>query len=304
MIAAVDCGSNTIKLFIGDPPEVVVRESRTVRLGQGVDTSGELADEALARAFTALEEYAALVAVHPVERLRFCATSATRDASNAARFAEGVHARLGVWPEVLSGPEEAALTFAGAVRHLRRVPAEPVLVVDIGGGSTELVLGGRGADGVGEIGQAVSLDAGSVRMYERHLHSDPASSEEIAACAADVDALLDGAGVDLAAARTVVGVAGSFLTITAGVLDLPAYDAARIDQAELGVADVRAYVDRLLRLTHRERLALPYLHPGRADVITAGALILDRVLARTSASTLVASEADILDGIAWSIASG
>lgn len=302
MIAAVDCGSNTIKLFVGDPPVTAVRESRTVRLGQGVDTSGRLAEEALTRAFAALDEYAALVAAHPVRRIRFCATSATRDASNADEFAAGVHARLGVWPEVLSGAEEAALTFAGAVRHLQHAPEEPVLVVDIGGGSTELVLGRLGAEGSGVIDQAVSLDAGSVRMYERHLRSDPASTEEIRACAADVDALLDGGGVDLAAARTVVGVAGSFLTITAGVLDLPAYDPVRIDQAVLSVPDVRSYTDGLLRTTHHERLALPYMHPGRADVITAGALILDRVLRRTTVSSVVASEADILDGIAWSIA--
>jgi exopolyphosphatase / guanosine-5'-triphosphate,3'-diphosphate pyrophosphatase len=301
VIAAVDCGTNTIKLLIGRLPEIYVRESRTVRLGQGVDTSGELADEALARAFAAIDEYAVLVARHPVERIRFCATSATRDASNAAVFAAGVRARLGVDPEVVSGDEEARLTFDGAVRNLRVQPAEPVLVIDIGGGSTELVVGRR-VDGRTLVESAVSLDIGSVRLFERHLHADPPSSAELAACVADIEAALDTVAVDLSSARTVVGVAGSIITVGAGVLDLPAYDPVRTDQAVLDVADVHAYVERLARLTHPERLALPYMHPGRADVIVAGALILDRVLRRTTCPTLTVSEADILDGIAWSIA--
>jgi exopolyphosphatase/guanosine-5'-triphosphate,3'-diphosphate pyrophosphatase len=301
VIAAVDCGTNTIKLLIGRLPEIYVRESRTVRLGQGVDTSGELADEALARAFAAIDEYAALVARHPVERIRFCATSATRDASNAGVFAAGVRARLGVDPEVVSGDEEARLTFDGAVRNLRDQPAEPVLVIDIGGGSTELVVGRR-VEGRTIVEAAVSLDIGSVRLFERHLHSDPPSSAEIAECVADIEAALDTVAVDLSSARTVVGVAGSIITVGAGVLDLPAYDPVRTDQAVLDVVAVHAYVARLARLTHPERLALPYMHPGRADVIVAGALILDRVLRRTTCPTLTVSEADILDGIAWSIA--
>ncbi len=301
VIAAIDCGTNTIKLLIGRLPEIYVRESRTVRLGQGVDTSGELADEALARAFAAIDEYAVLVARHPVERIRFCATSATRDASNAAVFATGVRARLGVDPEVVSGDEEARLTFDGAVRNLRDQPAEPVLVIDIGGGSTELVVGRRVA-GRTIVDAAVSLDIGSVRLFERHLHSDPPSSAEIAECVADIEVALDSVPIDLATARTVVGVAGSIITVGAGVLDLPAYDPVRTDQAVLDVGDVHAYVERLSRITHRERLALPYMHPGRADVIVAGALILDRVLRRTTCPALTVSEADILDGIAWSIA--
>ncbi|MFN8195890.1 MAG: Ppx/GppA phosphatase family protein [Nocardioidaceae bacterium] len=301
MIAAVDCGTNTIKLLIGRLPEVFVRESRTVRLGQGVDRSGRLADEALDRAFAAIDDYAELVAAHPVERIRFCATSATRDASNAAVFAAGVRARLGVDPEVVSGDEEARLTFDGAVRNLREDPAEPVLVVDIGGGSTELVLGRR-ADDRTLVEAAVSLDIGSVRLFERHLHSDPPSPDELRACVADVDAALDTTEVPLAAARTVVGVAGSIITVGAGVLDLPAYDPRRTDQAVVAVDEVHAYVERLGRMTHAERLALPYMHPGRADVIVAGALILDRVLRRTTLASMTVSEADILDGIAWSIA--
>lgn len=294
-VAAVDCGTNTIKLLIGALPEVAVREARMVRLGQGVDSTGELADEALGRAFAALDEYAALVAAHPVERIRFCATSATRDAANAQVFADGVYQRLGVHPEVLSGADEAALSYDGAVRNLHVFPAEPVLVIDIGGGSTELILGDRVPR------QADSRNVGSVRMHERHLHSDPPTAEEIAACVADIDAELDRCPVDTGTAATLVGVAGTITTVAAGVLDLPAYDRVVIDQAVLPVDEVRAQVARLLTMTVAQRRALPYLHPGRADVIGAGALILDRVLARTTVTCLVVSESDILDGIAWSL---
>jgi exopolyphosphatase/guanosine-5'-triphosphate,3'-diphosphate pyrophosphatase len=296
-VAAIDCGTNTVRLLIGDLPDVAVRELRMVRLGQGVDATGRLAADALERTFAALDEYAALIAAHDVERLRFCATSATRDAANAEEFVAGVRARLGVEPEVVSGDEEAALAFDGAVRNLRSAPAEPVLVVDIGGGSTELVLGTTS----GGPDAAVSLDIGSVRMHERHLHSDPPTAAEIAACVADIDDHLDRSPVPLADAVTVVGVAGTVTTVGAGVLDLAAYDRTLVDQAVLTVDDVHALADRLLAMPHAERLDLPWLHPGRADVIGAGVLILDRVLRRTGVRTLVVSEADILDGIAWSL---
>ncbi len=294
-VAAIDCGTNTIKLLIGDLPEVVVRETRMVRLGQGVDRTGRLADEALERAFAAIDEYAALVAEHPVERIRFCATSATRDADNGADFADGVRARLGVTPEVLSGREEAALAYDGAIRHLNARPPEPVLVIDIGGGSTELILGASSPESVH------SMDIGSVRLHERHLHSDPPTPAEIEACVADIDDALDQCPVDPADAATVVGIAGTVLSVVAGVLDLPTYDRDVLDQAEVPVADVLTFVDRLVAMPLEERLALPWLHPGRADVIDAGALVLARVLRRARVETLLASEADILEGIAWSI---
>ena len=296
MIAAIDCGTNTIKLLIGDPPDVVVRETRMVRLGQGVDRSGRLADEALTRAFAAVDDYAALIGEHDVSRIRFCATSATRDAANGDVFAGGVHERLGVSPEVLTGDEEAALAFDGAVRHLRTPPETPVLVVDIGGGSTELVLGADNPD------IAHSMDVGSVRLHERHLHDDPPTADQVRACVDDIDAALDASPVDPASAVTVVGVAGTTLSVVAGVLDLPSYDVEVIDQAVVPIADVHDFVDRLVAMPLEQRLALPWMHPGRADVIDAGALILSRVLRRTAADSLVASEADILDGIAWSIA--
>jgi exopolyphosphatase/guanosine-5'-triphosphate,3'-diphosphate pyrophosphatase len=301
-IAAVDCGTNTIKLFVGSPPQTSVRVSRLVRLGQGVDRTGRLDDEALARAFAAVEEYAALVASHgvPPERIRFCATSATRDAANGDVFAQGVHDRLGVWPEVLSGAEEAALAFDGAVRDLRAPTTDPVLVVDIGGGSTELILGSTGA--TPHAAAATSMDIGSVRLHERRLHSDPPTADEVAACVADIDAALDAGGVPVAEAQQVVGVAGTVITVASGVLGLPVYDPTRTDQAVIPVAGVQEYVEWLVGLSVAERRALPYMHPGRADVIDAGALILSRVLRRTRVSTLTVSEADILDGIAWSVA--
>ena len=300
MIAAIDCGTNTIKLLIGDLPDVVVREARMVRLGQDVDRTGRLADDALARTFAAVEEYAGLVAAHDVSRVRFCATSATRDAANAQVFSDGVLARLGVRPEVLSGEEEAALSFAGAVRHLAGRdllgrPDEPVLVVDVGGGSTELVLG------AGEPTSAHSMDIGSVRLHERHLHDDPPTAAQVAACVADIDAALDASPVPIGDAATVVGVSGTVTTVAAGVLGLPAYAREAIDQQVLAVEDIHDLVERLVAMPVAERLALPYMHPGRADVIDAGALIWSRVLRRTGLTTVLVSESDILDGIAWSI---
>ncbi|WP_345462154.1 exopolyphosphatase [Nocardioides marinquilinus] len=303
-LAAVDCGTNTIKLLVTGPDGEQAREMRMVRLGQDVDRTGRLADAALERAASALEEYAAIMRDHGVERLRFCATSATRDAANADVFAALVRERLGVDPEVLPGAEEAALAFAGAVRGLgdRIDPtAGPVLVVDVGGGSTELVLG----DGSVPTA-AVSMDVGSVRLHERHVAHDPPSAAELAAVRADVDAALDAAGdehgVDPAVAVTVVGVAGTVTTVAAGVLGLPAYDRAALDGVRLAVADVREHVERLVAMTVDGRRALPWMHPGRADVIAAGAVLLVRVLERARAEQLLVSEHDILDGIAWSMA--
>jgi exopolyphosphatase/guanosine-5'-triphosphate,3'-diphosphate pyrophosphatase len=294
-IAAIDCGTNSIKILIGEAPDVLVRESRMVRLGQGVDTTGRLSDEALARTFAAIDEFAALIAAYDVTRIRFCATSATRDARNADVFTDGVRERLGVTPEVLSGDEEAALVFEGAVGHLP-VPVEgPVLVVDIGGGSTELVLGTEQPD------RAVSMDIGSVRLHERHLHDDPPSPEQIAACLTDIDRHLDESPVPIADARSVIGTSGTIKTLAAAMLELPVYDRDAIDGTELGTAETAAYVERLVAMTVAERRAIPSMHPGRADVIAAGGLIWSRVLARSGVSSYRVSEADILYGIASSL---
>ncbi|WP_436701260.1 Ppx/GppA phosphatase family protein [Nocardioides sp. BYT-33-1] len=304
-VAAIDCGTNTIKLLVGDPagePAQVRRESRMIRLGQGVDATGRLAPEALARAWTALDEYAALIRAAGIgaDRIRFCATSATRDAGNAAEFTDGVRARLGIEPEVLSGEEEARLAFDGAVRGLAAaevVVPGPALVVDVGGGSTELILG----DPATGPHAAHSMDIGSVRLHERHVRHDPIAPDEIAAVVADIDAALDACPVDPAAARSVIAVAGTNTTIAAGTLGLAAYDRTLIHGRELAVSDVAAQVDRLLAMSVAERRALGWMHPGRADVIDAGALIVAGVLSRLSVATLVVAETDILDGIAWSL---
>ncbi|EGD43063.1 phosphatase, Ppx/GppA family [Nocardioidaceae bacterium Broad-1] len=301
-VAAIDCGTNTIKLLIAtvtaDGLTEDVREARMVRLGQGVDRTGVLADEALERAFGAIDEYAAMIREHGAERVRFVATSATRDAANAATFTDGVRERLGVTPEVVTGAEEAALSFGGAARNLRGTPEPPMLVIDIGGGSTELILGDGPTMGVSA---ADSMDIGSVRLHERHLRSDPPTREEIEACVRDIDAHLDDCPVDPAAARTVVAVGGTMIQLTMGLLELAAYDRTATDHAEVSPDDVHRLVDRLLAMTVNERLALPWMHPGRADVIAAGGVILSRILRRTRVDSLLVSESDILDGIAWSV---
>ena len=301
-VAAIDCGTNSIKVLIGDVRadgtlDVVLRDSRVVRLGQDVDRTGVLADEALERTFAAVDEFAAVVREHGVDpaRVRFCATSASRDASNADVFREGVRRRLGVEPEVLSGDEEAALVFAGAIAAQDPRPAEPVLVVDIGGGSTELVLG------EGTARQSVSMNIGSVRLHERHLHSDPPTRSEVAACVADIDRHLDGCDVELGRTRTAIGTSGTIKTIACGVLALGSYDRDAFDGAVLSNDRTMAHVDRLLAMTVEERRALAFMHPGRADVIGAGALIWSRILARVPVPEHLVSEADILHGMAAAI---
>jgi exopolyphosphatase/guanosine-5'-triphosphate,3'-diphosphate pyrophosphatase len=302
-VAAIDCGTNSIKILIGTVRDdgqldVALRDSRVVRLGQGVDRTGVLADEALERTFAAIDEFARVLRDHgvPPERMRFCATSATRDASNATVFAEGVRRRLGIEPEVLSGDEEAALVYAGAITAQVPMPPEPVLVVDIGGGSTELVLG------QGERRQAVSMDIGSVRLHERHLHADPPTAEEVAACVADIDQHLDDSGIPLDRSHTVIGTSGTVKTIACGVLGLASYDREAFDRAVLPNAATASFVDDLLGLTVEQRRALPYMHPGRADVIGAGALIWSRILDRVPVFEHVVSEADILHGMAAAVA--
>jgi exopolyphosphatase / guanosine-5'-triphosphate,3'-diphosphate pyrophosphatase len=230
-----------------------------------------------------------------VTRIRFCATSATSDADNADVFTDGVRERLGVAPEVLSGAEEAALVFEGAVGHLPGPIEEPVLVVDIGGGSTELVLGTEQPD------RAVSMDIGSVRLHERHLHADPPSPEQISACLTDIDRHLDASPVPIADAHSVIGTSGTIKTLAAAMLELPVYDRDAIDGTELGTAETAAYVERLVAMTVAERRAIPSMHPGRADVIAAGGLIWSGVLARSGVPSYRVSEADILYVIASSL---
>jgi len=311
-VAAIDCGTNSIRLLIADIDRSngssaltdIVREMRVVRLGQGVDATGELAPEALERTFAAAADYARLIKEHGAERIRFVATSASRDARNREVFVDGIRDLLGVEPEVISGDEEAALSFAGASSVLPILDGHQVLVVDLGGGSTEFVLGTAAG-----VTAAKSVDIGCVRLTERHLRDDPPTQEQIAAAEADVDAALARAGqcVPLELATAVVGVAGSVTTITAHALRLPEYSPAAIHGTELPIGEVRAAATDLLSMTRDKRAALPYMHPGRVDVIGAGGLVWRRILERMGELTggritaATASEHDILDGIALSI---
>jgi exopolyphosphatase/guanosine-5'-triphosphate,3'-diphosphate pyrophosphatase len=315
-VAAIDCGTNSIRLLVADLDPVcrtltdIDRRLEIVRLGQGVDKTGRLAPEALQRTLGALGEYAGIIRAARVDGVRMVATSATRDAVNAAEFTRGVADVLGVEPEVLTGDEEARLSFAGATAEfgaLSRPPGRPYLVLDIGGGSTEFVLGGRpghdgGPAGTGEVA-AVSVNIGCVRMTERHLHADPPGPEQIAAAISDIDAALGQAGAKLGVAQagSLIGLAGSVTTVAAIALDLPRYDPARIHHARIDAAAVRSVTGRLLAQTRAERAAIPPMHPGRVDVIGAGALVLDRVMRRFGFAEVVVSEHDILDGLAWSM---
>ncbi|GHC67362.1 Ppx/GppA phosphatase family protein [Streptomyces cinnamoneus] len=310
-VAAIDCGTNSIRLLVADADPAtgelteLDRRMTIVRLGQGVDRTGRLAPEALERTFAACREYAGVVKELGAERLRFVATSASRDAENREDFVRGVVEILGVEPEVISGDQEAEFSFTGATRELagRDDLAKPFLVVDIGGGSTEFVVGEE------HVRAARSVDVGCVRMTERHLVvdgavTDPPDPGRIAAIRADVEAALDLAAqaVPLAEARTLVGLAGSVTTVAAIALGLPEYDSAAIHHARIPLERVREITDELIASTHAERAAIPVMHPGRVDVIAAGALVLLAVMERTGAREVVVSEHDILDGIAWSIA--
>lgn len=303
-VAAVDCGTNSIRLLVADlDPDTgtlgeIDRRMEIVRLGEGVDRTGRLAPAALARTFAACDTYADVIRRAGAERVRFVATSASRDVDNRDEFVAGVRDRLGVDPEVVTGDEEAALSFAGATRELLATDTpQPFLVVDIGGGSTELVLGGTSVEA------ARSVDVGCVRMTERHLHDDPPSPAQVAAARADVEAAVDLAGqtVPLDKTRTLVGLAGSVTTVAAMALDLPTYDRDRIHHAYLSAADVHRVADALLAMSHDQREALPFMHPGRVDVIGAGALVLAIVMERVPVDSVLVSEHDILDGIAWSL---
>ena len=299
-VGAIDCGTNSVRLLVadvdGDRKTDVHREMRVVRLGQGVDRTGELAVEALERTRVALVDYAATCRALGTEGVRMVATSATRDARNRDEFRAMVLEVLGVAPEVVSGDEEAALSFDGATRGLD--PAQgPFLVMDIGGGSTELVLGTSSPEA------ALSVDVGCVRLTERHLLDDPPTASQVAAAEADVDAALARvrAAVPVERARTAIGLAGSVTTVAAIALALEAYDSDRIHLSRIGAADVADVAARLLTMSRTERAALPVMHPGRVDVIGAGALVLATLVDRLGLPDVVVSEADILDGIAWSV---
>lgn len=298
-VAAIDCGTNSVRLLLADEVDGSLRElsrrMEIVRLGEGVDRTGRLADAAIERTRIALIDYAAQIAELGVDRVRMCATSASRDAANADDFTAMVRSTLGIEPEVVSGDDEARLSFDGAVRGLAQ--QAPYLVVDIGGGSTEFVVGDR------QVTAAVSVDIGCVRMTERHLRDDPPTAAQIEAAEADIVATVDAAlaAVPGRDAATLVGLAGSVTTVAGLAMGLPAYDPGRIHHARVGLDAVATVSAELLAMSTAQRLALPVMHPGRADVIAAGALILRVIMERAGQSTVVVSEHDILDGIAYSL---
>ncbi|MFD7922322.1 exopolyphosphatase [Streptomyces sp. NPDC059740] len=314
-VAAIDCGTNSIRLLVADVDPAtgelrdLDRRMKIVRLGQDVDRTGRLAPEALERTFAACREYAAIIRDLDAQAVRFVATSASRDAQNRDEFVRGVLDILGVEPEVITGDQEAEFSFTGATRELAGDAAAgfeaPYLVVDIGGGSTEFVLGSAG------VRAARSVDIGCVRLTERHLAgedglSDPPTAEQVAAMVADTDAALDLAAgsVPLTEASTLVGLAGSVTTVAGIALELPEYESAAIHHSRISREKVREISERLLTSTHAERAAIPVMHPGRVDVIGAGALVLLRIMERTGAEEVVVSEHDILDGIAFAAAEG
>lgn len=305
-VAAIDCGTNSIRLLIADVDSHagtltdVERQMEIVRLGRGVDHTGELDPSALRRTFDAVSGYGSLIERSGAAKVRFVATSATRDARNRQTFTDGIASRLGIEPEVISGEQEAHLSFNGATRELaaREWPT-PLLVVDIGGGSTEFVMGNP-AEGVVT---SSSVDIGCVRLTERHFRHDPPLPSEVSMARDDIDEALQRVtqAMPLRQAASVIGLAGSVTTITGLALGLWHYDPLRIHHAVTTAADVHRICEQLLYATHDQRASQPMVHAGRVDVISAGALILSTVLAHIGVSGVIASEHDILDGIAWSM---
>ncbi len=299
-VAAIDCGTNSIRLLIadisGEKFTEVLRDMEIVRLGQGVDQSKSFHSDAIDRTLLAVEKFKGLLAGKGVEKIRFCATSATRDAINRQLFIDGVRKILGVEVEVIPGNEEARLSFNGATKELTPNDA-PFLVVDIGGGSTEFVFGKS------EVEFAISVDIGCVRMSERHLKTQPAQSDQLAQAIIDIDKAIAKAAaqVPISSAKSLVAVAGTATTIAAAALNLKTYDRDEIHLSRISAQEVHKVAATFQSMSKDEIAQLGFMHPGRVDVITAGSLILSRIMAATGASEFVASESDILDGMAWSL---
>ena len=304
-VAAVDCGTNSLRLLVADLDPAsgqaveIERASEIVRLGEDVDRTGRFADAALQRTFGVLGQFAERISGLDVDRTRMVATSAARDVANRAEFVRGVQHHLGVTPDVISGDEEAQLTYDGVTRGLATAAGvvAPVLVLDIGGGSTEFVMR-PSADGTA-VGR--SLDVGAVRLTERHLLDDPPTQRQVRAAQLDIDTALDTLELD-ADVNTLVGVAGTMLTMAAMVLRLPRYDRDAVHLVPLQTAALFAAVDEIVAMSVAQRRALPVMDPKRADVIAAGALLLARVVHRLEPSVVLSSSHDILDGVAWSMA--
>jgi len=299
-VAAIDCGTNSIRLLIADITggnfKEVLRTMEIVRLGQGVDQNKSFHPDAIARTLSAVEKFAQLIASKGVEKIRFCATSATRDASNRDLFTNGVKKILGVEVEVIPGEQEATLSFIGATKELSQSDG-PFLVVDIGGGSTEFVFGSE------KVEFAKSVNIGCVRMSERHLNLQPPTMAQIAEAIIDIDLAITQAAkvVPISQAKSLVAVAGTATTVAAAALKLAEYDRYLIHLSRISAPSVHQVAAMFQSMNKDQIASLGYMHPGRVDVITAGALVLSRIMAATGASEFIASESDILDGIAWSL---
>jgi exopolyphosphatase/guanosine-5'-triphosphate,3'-diphosphate pyrophosphatase len=299
-VAAIDCGTNSIRLLIadiaGDNFKEVLRTMEIVRLGQGVDQNKAFHPDAIARTLKAVELFRDQIASKGVEKIRFCATSATRDATNRNLFIDGVREILGVEVEVIPGEEEAELSFIGATKELRQSDA-PFLVVDIGGGSTEFVFGSE------KVEFAKSVNIGCVRMSERHLNTQPPSMAQIAQAIVDIDIAITQAAavVPITTAKTLVAVAGTATTVAAAALELTDYDRHLIHLSRISSDKVHKAAASFQSMNKDQIVSLGFMHPGRVDVITAGSLVLSRIMAATGAAEFVASESDILDGMAWSL---
>ena len=299
-VAAIDCGTNSIRLLIaditGDNFKEVLRTMEIVRLGQGVDQNKAFQPDAIDRTLSAVRLFKDHIASKGVEKIRFCATSATRDATNRNLFIDGVREILGIEVEVIPGEEEAELSFIGATKELRQSDA-PFLVVDIGGGSTEFVFGSEKVD------FAKSVNIGCVRMSERHLNTQPPSMAQIAQAIVDIDIAITQAAavVPITTAKTLIAVAGTATTVAAAALELTDYDRHMIHLSRISASNVHKVAASFQSMNKDQITSLGYMHPGRVDVITAGSLVLSRIMAATGASEFVASESDILDGMAWSL---
>ncbi|MFZ1411187.1 MAG: Ppx/GppA phosphatase family protein [Micropruina sp.] len=303
-VAAIDCGTNSVRLLVADADgrglTDVERRLHLTRLGQGVDASGQFHPDALARTLAAVADFAGQIAELGVQRVRMVATSAARDATNRDEFFAGVRERLGVEAEIISGEEEARLSFLGAVTAVAFEP--PALVMDIGGGSTELVRGRLDASGQVQIEQGISLDVGSVRFRERFLASDPPTAAEVGRAQAHLGSLLDECGIDFAGIGSWIGVGGTVTSLSALHQRLPEYQRAKVHGSVLPRSGLSELTAALLASSVAQVRTLPSMHPQRADVICAGALIADAVAARVGRD-LVVSESDILDGIALGLLS-
>jgi len=299
-VAVIDCGTNSIRLLIaeisGSTFKEVIRTMEIVRLGQGVDENKAFHPDAINRTLLAVKSFKEIIDKNKVDKIRFCATSATRDARNRNLFIDGVRDILNVQVEVIPGEEEAALSFTGATYQLDQ-GSGPFLVVDIGGGSTEFVYGDK------KVISAKSVNIGCVRMSERHFLTQPPGMDQIARAIVDIDiAITDaGASVPINSAKSLIAVAGTATTVAAAALNLSKYDRDLIHLSKISADKVHKVAQMFQSMSKSEITALPYMHEGRVDVITAGSLVLSRVMAATGAVEFVASESDILDGMAFSL---